>query len=196
MSTPVAGPVLTTDRLELWRPQLGDHVGLLALIEPAAVRRFLGPAQPTHEDAFARLLRNAGSWALYGYGVFIVRERGQAEIVGTCGVFHTWRGFGSGMDDVPEAGWILGEQTWGKGYASEAMQAALAWFDAEHRARRTVCMIEEGHAASAAVAAKLGFVEYARHQPEEGRALVLYERRALTVPLPIRHGITNLILLM
>ena len=176
MSGPVPGPVLTTERLELWRPATSDHAGLLALTTPEPVRRFLGPSQPTPEDAFARLLRNAGSWALYGYGVFIVRERGGAEIVASCGVFHTWRGFGESMDDVPEAGWIIAEPHWGKGYASEAMQAALAWFDATHGLRRTVCMIEEGHSGSAAVAAKLGFEEYARHVPDEGRALVLYER--------------------
>ena len=40
-------------------------------------------------------------------------------------------------------------------------------------------MIEEIHAASAAVAAKLGYAEYAKHVPDEGRALVLYERGAL-----------------
>lgn len=176
----MSGPVIVTERLELWRPQASDHAGLLALIAPEAVRRFLGPAQATPEDAFARLLRNAGSWALYGYGVFIVRERGCAEIVASCGVFHSWRGFGPkdglGMDDVPEAGWIIAETHWGKGYASEAMRAALAWFDATHGRRRTVCMIEDGHAASAVVAAKLGYTEYGRHQPDEGRALVLYER--------------------
>ena len=142
MSGPVPGPVLTTERLELWRPAASDHAGLLALITPEPVRRFLGPAQATPEDAFARLLRNAGSWALYGYGVFIVRERGRAGIVATCGVFHSWRGFGAkvgtGMDDVPEAGWIIAEPHWGQGYASEAMQAALGWFDREHGVRRTV----------------------------------------------------------
>lgn len=179
-----AGPVLVTERLELWRPQRSDHAGLLALIAPESVRRFLGPAKPTAEDAFARLLRNAGSWALYGYGNFVVRERGSAQIVANCGVFHTWRGFpgdnargaGLGMDDVPEAGWIIAEPHWGKGYAGEAMRAALDWFDTTHGPRRVVCMIEEGHSASAAVAARLGFVEYGRHQPDEGRALVLYER--------------------
>lgn len=180
----MSGPVLTTERLELWRPQASDHPGLLALITPEPVRRFLGPAKPTAEDAFARLLRNAGSWALYGYGVFVVRERGKAEIVASCGVFHSWRGFGTGMDDVPEAGWIIAEPHWGKGYAGEAMRAALAWFDVEHGARQTVCMIEEGHDASAAVAARLGFAEYARHQPDEGRALVLYQRGATS---PIRR---------
>jgi RimJ/RimL family protein N-acetyltransferase len=172
----VNAPVLVTKRLELWRPQASDRAGLLAMMTPAAVRAFLGPAEATASDVFARLLRNAGSWALYGYGTFVVRERGRDEIVGNCGVFRSFRGFGQGMDDVPEAGWIIAEPAWGKGCALEAMRAALGWFDREHGAQRVACMIEDGHAASMAIAAKLGFAEYARHQPDEGRALVLYQR--------------------
>ncbi|MCA1661683.1 MAG: GNAT family N-acetyltransferase [Novosphingobium sp.] len=166
----------TTERLELWRPQIADRAGLLALMAPGAVRKFLGPAEASETDVFARQLRNAGSWALYGYGVFTLRERGGDEIVGTCGVFRSFRGFGRGMDDVPEAGWIIAEPSWGKGYAREAMTAALAWFDREHEPQRVACMIEESHAASMTIAAKLGFVEYARHEPEGERALVLYQR--------------------
>jgi RimJ/RimL family protein N-acetyltransferase len=173
----VSGPVLTTERLELWRPAVGDHVDLLAMMAPAAVRKFLGPAEASESDVFARLLRNAGSWALYGYGVFQVRERGgDGSIVCTSGVFRSWRGFGKGLDDVPEAGWIVAEPHWGKGYALEAMRGALGWFDLEHGKQRVACMIEDGHAASQRVAAKLGFVEYARHVPDDGRPLVLYER--------------------
>ena len=56
------------------------------------------------------------------------------------------------------------------------MRAALAWFDDSHGEQRVACMIEEGHAASQKVAARLGFVEYDRHAPEDGRPLVLYER--------------------
>ena len=169
-------PELTTERLELWRPQIADRSGLLALIAPEAVRKFLGPAEASETDVFARQLRNAGSWALYGYGVFTLRERGRDDIVGTCGVFRSFRGFGQGMDDVPEAGWIVAQTAWGKGYAIEAMRAALAWFDREHGRQRIACMIEEGHAASSAIAARLGFSEYGRHEQEGERALVLYER--------------------
>jgi RimJ/RimL family protein N-acetyltransferase len=128
-------------------------------------------------DSFQRLLRNAGSWALYGYGTFMVRPRGQAAIVANCGVFRSFRGFGQGLDDVPEAGWIIHRDWWGRGVASEVMQAALAWFDARYGRQRVACMIEDGHAASAVVAAKLGFVQYGRHKPADGRELVLYERR-------------------
>ena len=171
-------PVLVTARLELWRPQVSDRAGLRALIEPGEVRRFLGGMEPDDHDVFMRLLRNAGSWALHGYGTFVVRERGKADIVGSCGVFHSWRGFGRGMDDVAEAGWIVGKSAWGKGYAQEAMQAALAWFEREHGATATLCMIEQGHRASEAVAAKLGYAAFERVAERDERPLIVYRREA------------------
>ena len=170
--------MLVTERLELWHPQVGDRAGLRALIEPGEVRRFLGGMEPDDHDVFMRLLRNAGSWALYGYGTFVVRERGKADIVGNCGVFHSWRGFGRGLDDVAEAGWIVGKSAWGKGYAQEAMQAALTWFEREHGARPTLCMIEQGHRASEAVAARLGYVAFERVVERDERPLIVYRREA------------------
>lgn len=173
-----AAPVLTTTRFELWRPAPGDLEGLYGLTRDDETRRFLGGFTPSESDSFARLLRNAGSWALYGYGVFIVRPRGEARIVGTCGVFRSHRGFGvdKGLDDVAEAGWIVHRDLWGQGAASELMTAALDWFDAEHGKQRVAAMIEEGHHASAAIAAKLGFTCYGQHEADDGVLLNLYER--------------------
>ena len=174
----MSGTVLTTERLELWQPQRGDLPDLFELTRSDEARRFLGSFVPSEMDSFARLYRNAGSWALHGYGIFMVRLKRQPQIVGTCGVFRSHRGFGAalGLDDVPEAGWIIHPDHWGHGIAREAMAAALAWFDETHGNQRIACMIEAGHAASEALAAKLGFVEYARHEPETGDTVVLYER--------------------
>ena len=171
-------PLLTTARLELWQPALRDLADLFELTRAEETRRFLGSFVPTEMDAFNRLHRNAGSWALHGYGTFMVRLRGQDRIVGNCGVFRSHRGFGAGqgLDDVPEAGWIVHQEHWGEGIAREAMEAALAWFDQSHGRQRIACMIEEGHHASDALAGKLGFVRYGLHQGEQGAPLVLYER--------------------
>lgn len=171
-------PLLTTARLELWQPALRDLADLFELTRAEETRRFLGSFVPTEMDAFNRLHRNAGSWALHGYGTFMVRLRGQDRIVGNCGVFRSHRGFGAGqgLDDVPEAGWIVHQEHWGEGIAREAMEAALAWFDQSHGRQRIACMIEEGHHASDALAGKLGFVRYGLHQGEQGAPLVLYQR--------------------
>jgi RimJ/RimL family protein N-acetyltransferase len=173
-----AGPFLTTKRLELWQPQIGDLADLFDLTLAEETRRFLGSFVPTEMDAFARLLRNAGSWSLFGYGSFMVRLKGDDRIIANCGVFRSHRGFGAeqGLDNVPEAGWIVHKDHWGQGIAREAMEAALAWFDAAHGQQRIACMIEEGHATSDKLARELGFVEYGRQESESAASLVLYQR--------------------
>jgi RimJ/RimL family protein N-acetyltransferase len=169
--------ILTTERLELHQPQAADLAGVAAIMVPPAVRRFLGNREVSMADEFARFMRNAGSWALYGYGNFIVRERGTPAVIGICGVFHSWRGFGQGLDDTPEVGWILAEPVWGRGYAGEAATAALAWFDRTHGPRRIACMIEPDNHASLALAARLGFVAYGE-QDFDGSTVMLLQRGA------------------
>jgi RimJ/RimL family protein N-acetyltransferase len=177
-SPSVSGPLLTTQRLELWQPQPSDLADLYQLTLHEETRQFLGGFAPSEADSFARLYRNAGSWALWGYGTFTVRFKGESRIAANCGMFRSYRGFGpeAGLDDVAEAGWIVHKDYWGQGMAREAMDAALAWFDAEHGAQRVACMIEEGHVASDKLARVLGFVPYGRHEAEGGATLVLYER--------------------
>jgi RimJ/RimL family protein N-acetyltransferase len=176
----VSAPVITTARLELWRPLAGDFAGMDAIYRDPRTLEFLGNWTPSPADSFARLLRNAGGWALYGYGIFMVRKRGEPQIIGTCGVFRSYRGFAEGLNDVPEAGWIVHPEHWGQGYAGEAMTAVMPWFDHAHGQQRVACMIEEGHAVSERLAAKLGFIEYARHQQPDEKPLALYERLPLT----------------
>ncbi len=169
-------PLLTTARLELWKPRAADLNGLVELLAAEETRRFLGSMPAGHAGKFERLLRNAGSWSLYGYGNFIVRLHGTPDIIGICGVFHSWRG-NEGLDDVPEAGWILRHDSVGLGYAGEAMRAALAWFEATFGAQRIACMIESGNAPSLRLADRLGFVQYGGEALEdEGGELRFFER--------------------
>ena len=173
-----AGPLLTTERFELWQPQADDLADLFDLTLAEETRRFLGSFVPSEMDAFARLARNAGSWALWGYGTFMVRRKGEARIVANCGVFRSHRGFGAaqGLDNVPEAGWIVHKDAWGQGVAREVMEAALAWFDHTHGSQCVACMIEEGHMASDKLARTLGFVPYGRQESEGAPPLILYQR--------------------
>lgn len=168
-------PVLTTERLELWRPAAQDFRQLHAMMQSEETRRFLGSWEPSEADIFARLLRNAGSWELYGYGTFMVRAKGDPQIIGNCGIFHSWRGLGEDFDNMPEAGWIMAEGQVGKGIAGEAMRAAYAWFDRVHGPCRSVCMIEPGNAPSIRMAEKLGFTRM-REAELGGAPLVLFER--------------------
>lgn len=173
----MTGPEISTERLDLWRPAARDHVELIKLLADDEVRRHLGSRPTGAVEEFNRLCRNAGSWALFGYGIFTCRARGGDEVLGICGVFHSWRGFGKGLDDTPEIGWIFARKTWGQGIASEAARASLAWFDAAFPGRRVGCMINDTNLPSLAVAAKLGFVRYGEEVDNE-TTLILLERPA------------------
>jgi RimJ/RimL family protein N-acetyltransferase len=175
------GPLLVTERFELWKPQASDLEDMIRLLADEETRRFLGNASSEAKPVYERLERNAGSWALRGYGTFPIRLRGKNEIVANCGVFHSWRGFGKGMDDVPEAGWIVRQDHWGIGLAKEVMRAALEWFDHAHGQHRIACMIEKGNVGSERVAAALGFTPYGSHDlGEDGNPVIvnLLERGA------------------
>lgn len=167
---------LVTERLILTRPAADDHQALFALTEPAVTRAHLSSQPPSLADSFQRMLRNAGSWALFGYGLFNVAARDEPDaLIGTCGLFRAARGLGADFD-APEAGWIVAHDRWGQGVAREAMAAALAWFDAEHGPRRTVAMIAPGNAASFRLAERLGFARYAERELPGGDQVVLLER--------------------
>ncbi|HEU4650082.1 MAG TPA: GNAT family N-acetyltransferase, partial [Croceibacterium sp.] len=120
-----SAPVLVTDRLELWLPTKHDIGPMHAIVADATTRQFLPPHAPP--DHFMRFCRNAGSWMLFGYGAFMLRDRG-GELIGNAGVFRTFRGLGEDFDDMPEAGWVLRADRVGQGFALEAMTAALGWF--------------------------------------------------------------------
>lgn len=173
-----AEPVVTTGRFGLWRPRVGDLDAMCRLIADEETRRYLGPADPRPPAQWERLVRNAGSWSLYGYGVFYVRPHGSEEIVASCGVFHSWRGLDPRMDDQPEAGWVVRRDWCGQGVAGEAMTAALDWFAAAHGPARVVAMIERGNLGSERLAARLGFRAFGEVVEAEGTVLDLYERVA------------------
>ena len=66
-------------------------------------------------DEFSRFLRNAGSWALYGYGNFIVRERGLGAVVGIKSLLL------QGLGENLEAQWAAE-----KDYTTHVMRGAKA----------------------------------------------------------------------
>ncbi len=150
-------PTLTTDRLILRGHGLADFDDSLALWSDPQVVRFIGGKTATAEEVWARLLRYRGHWALLGYGFWTIHDKVSGLFVGEAGLADFRRAITPALGPDPEAGWALSPQAHGRGYASEAMSAILAWADAKLRASRTTCIIDPANAPSLKLAAKLGY---------------------------------------
>jgi RimJ/RimL family protein N-acetyltransferase len=160
--TSAAAPLLETDRLRLRGHRVGDFSDLAAMWGDPVVVRHIGGRPSTREESWSRLLRYGGLWPLLGFGIWAVEERATGRYVGDVGFADFQRDITPSFEGAPEAGWILPASAHGRGYATEAVRAALAWLDANLAGARAVCLIDPGNDASLRVASKCGFVEYAR----------------------------------
>ena len=153
---------ITTSRLTMTPHALSDFDDIFALWSDPKVVRFLGGVPNSEEECWARLMRYAGSWALLGFCFWAVRTH-DGRHIGDVGFLEARRTGVTGFDGDPEIGWGLTTAAQGQGYATEAVQAALAWGAANFAGRftRTVAMINPENAASLSVAARCGFRHFA-----------------------------------
>jgi RimJ/RimL family protein N-acetyltransferase len=164
-------PILETERLVQRGHRAEDLDDCVALWSDPDVTRFIGGKPSTREEVWARLLRYVGHWSIAGYGFWQIRERATGRFVGEAGLADFKRDLP--FDGAPEAGWVLAPWSHGKGYATEAMTAVLAWADPTHP--RTVCIIDPDNAASLRVAARCGYRELAR-PIYKGAEIIAFER--------------------
>jgi RimJ/RimL family protein N-acetyltransferase len=156
-AAPSGEAVAETRRLVLRRFAPSDFASYFAMSADPDMARFAGRAPAGHDEAWMRLLRHTGHWQLFGYGFLAIEEKATGCLVGEAGLADFKRGLGAGFDGVPEAGWAIAPWAQGHGYATEAAAAALAWTEASHNLRRSVCVIHGENRASLRVAEKLGY---------------------------------------
>ena len=178
MTLPTANtpPIIETKRLILRLHRAEDLARYAALWAEEEVTRFIGGKPNTKEEAWLRLLRQAGHWPLLGFGYWIVEEKSTRTLIGEVGLAEFHRDITPSIAGVPEAGWVFASSAHGKGFAVEAMQAVLLW-SASHFPEnpRTVCLIHPDNAASIRLAAKLGYTEL-RQTVFRGQPTILFER--------------------
>jgi RimJ/RimL family protein N-acetyltransferase len=154
---PTAVPVIETERLRLRGHEVRDLADCVAMwSEPQVVRYTLGEPSPP-QRTWLRLLAYRGHWALLGFGYWAVQEKASGRYIGELGFADFRRKLKLSLDGLPELGWALVPWAQGKGYATEALRAAVAWGDVKFRSPRTVCIIHRDNERSLRVAAKLGY---------------------------------------
>lgn len=153
-------PLLETARLKLRGHKKEDFAASAALwADPNVTRHIMGKPL-TEEEVWSRLLRYAGHWQWMGFGFWAVEEKESGRFVGEMGFADYQREILPSLNCSPELGYVLATPFHGKGYATEALSAIVAWGDAHFDKARTVCLINPANTVSRHVAQKCGYREF------------------------------------
>ena len=166
---------IETERLTLRRHALDDFAEIAAMWGDPEVVKYISGEPLSEEDVWGKMMRMVGHWSLMGFGYWVVREKATGRFVGEVGFGDFKRQLSPPFDGAPEAGWALATWAHGKGYAAEAVRAALAWGDDHFGRVRTVCLISPENIPSLRLAEAVGFREYAQ-STYKGSASTLLQR--------------------
>lgn len=157
---PGVAPLLETPRMRLAPLGLEHWEAYAAAWADPQLTAFIGGQPRGRQESWTKFTQGVGLWPLFGFGYWAFEDKATGEFLGNGGLARFERGIAE-LGDHPEAGWAFVPPAWGKGLATEAMAAIFGWADA-HLAKEIRCIIDPANAASAHVAAKLGFHQIAQ----------------------------------
>jgi len=158
--------VIETERLHLLRFTEEDH-DIVARwnADPDFTRNLAGvQTRQQSDETFDRWQRH---WATHGFGLLGVEWKETGELIGRAGPqYHRM------WPHDPEIGWALDPAWWGRGIATEAGAAGVAWAFDRLGYEQVVSITTAPNAASLNVMRKLGFTLHERVPSEWGELLV------------------------
>ena len=168
-------PTIETARLRLRNFRESDLDAQAAAMGDPEVVRHLGGTPFSREETWRKMLASPGLWALLGYGYWVAERREDGAYLGQVGFADFKRDMVPSIENIPEMGWIFAPEAQGRGYAAEAVTAALEWADAALEAPEIVAIIDPDNARSIRLAEKSGFNrrEDARYK---GEPILLFRR--------------------
>jgi RimJ/RimL family protein N-acetyltransferase len=168
-------PRIETARLVLREPAHSDFTAVSTMWADPEVTRYISGEPMARRQAWTFFTHLCGQWHLCGYGGWTVEEKHGGAFVGQVLFQQFVRDIDPSREHLPECGWALVPAMQGRGYASEAVTAALAWADANIEASHSVAIIKPENAASLRVAERTGYREL-RRTTYGAHSIVLLER--------------------
>ena len=140
---------LHTDRLLLRPPTLSDVEPMFEIHQDPDVMRFVGKSGDI-SVAWRNVAMMIGHWQMLGYGMWIIENRADGQVIGRAGLWNEAGGPGL------ELGWLIRRSAWGRGFATEASRAALDWAWRHLDTDRIISVIHAENAQSIRIAEMLG----------------------------------------
>jgi RimJ/RimL family protein N-acetyltransferase len=170
-------PTIETERLTLRAHHVDDFDSFVALWAHPDVSLYVGGQPPTREEVWQKLMQRTGMWHHMGFGFLALEEKASGRLVGEAGFHEARRPLTPSLEGTLETGWMVSPDHWGRGYASEAVAALIAWGEQTFPAMDMSAIIHPDNGASLAVARKAGFFEIARAE-YKGPCVVLLRPRS------------------
>ena len=153
-------PVLTTQRLVLRPLTATDRMQLAEVFSGAGVRRYLFDNEEVSAETLDAIMDANLRRTAEGLGLWLIERN--AGVIG-CVVLHrdwpptlaTYPAFAGEIEVVI----ALVEEAWGKGYAREAVDTALAYAFEAFAAQRIVTLVDEPNERSRRLMQRCGFRE-------------------------------------
>ena len=173
MSTPVYldGAVLfETKRLTCRRWLASDVEEVYRLYSNPEVVRWIGDGSPiTREESRAWLDVTSRNYVNRGYGMFALLDRVTGDTAGFVGLVHP-----NDQVDV-EIKYALPQSRWGRGLASEIVQATISYGACVHTLAKITATVAPENGASQRVLTKAGFVLVRERTDDHAAAELYYE---------------------
>ena len=165
-----------TPRLICERMRMDQLPEVSRLLRDPRVAATLWPGgqAPSQHEVVMSIADKERHWELYGFGLWLMRDRETGEMVGRGGLQRTT--YVTDLDEV-EVGWAIVPERWREGLATELALASIAVAFGQLELTEIVAFTLPHNVASRGVMEKSGF-GYEREILHVGLVHVLYRRRA------------------
>jgi RimJ/RimL family protein N-acetyltransferase len=162
---------IETERLRLRHYALEDADEQLRILSDPEFRRHMGPQfQPTRDKVLVGFGRIAEHWLRLGYGQWAMELKGEARLVGYCGLRHLV------PTDEVELLYGCDRAHWGRGLVTEAARASLRYGFGRMKMGRVMAVTDKENRGSRRVMEKCG---------------MRYERDAVYFDVPVVYYALN-----
>jgi RimJ/RimL family protein N-acetyltransferase len=159
-------PRLTTERLCLREPRVGDFDAYVATMEDPDASAWLRKL-PDRRAMWRAFSAMSGAWMLTGTGWWAITLREDDTCVGLVGAFFREDLLCDLETADVELGWMMFRPYWRRGFATEAARAALASAFERLPSRRAIAVVQPENVASVRVCQAIGMRPDAELQFED-----------------------------
>ncbi len=133
--------VCQSDRLLFGKISLDDVDLMQELYGSDKIMKYVTGKARTREETLIRLRRNIEQYETHGFGLYTVYRKKDGTFIGRCGIEPVEK---NGSIEG-ELAWMFNEESWGKGYGTEAAKCLIEFAFEKLKLPRLIANVEKGN---------------------------------------------------